>query len=342
MKTTDYRIIVLLSIFTLTFTACSDSGSSGPEPVVAEMAEDIPGNVNTLDGTRAPVANIEGDTETSPGYTFYDLNTGEIVEDSSDASWDIGFGGTTLIANSGHDASIQVVSTAYAELLEAPEEGYSIETDRGSWYDYNTTTHVVTPKEGHTIVVQTTEGQYAKIEILSYYRDSDSENESRYFTFNYTLQTQERNTQLYHEDTQTYFDLDTGEIVEDSSSSQWDLAFSGTTIAANTEQGGGVMALNISFSEVTEAPTEGYEESNSGWYTYTGNTPPAHAVLPVDGLTLAVQTPDGNYAKVRMISYYEGNPDTSTEEFADSNTRPESRYFTFEYAVQTDGSVNFE
>lgn len=342
MKLLEYKTLVVVLVTALTFTACDQTGADGPKPVVAEMAEDIPGNVNTLIATRSPETNVEGNTETNPGYTFFDLNTGEIVEDSTDASWDIGFGGTTLIANSGHNGGIQVVSTGYADLQNAPADGYATETERSSWYNYDFSTHIITPKEGHSLVVQTSEGQYAKVEILSYYRDSDTENESRYFTFNYTLQTEAENTQLYHEDTETYFDLDNSEVVEDASSAQWDIAFSGTGIHANAENGGGILSLNIPFADVTEAPVEGYEESNSNWYDYTGSSSPAHAVLPKDGLTLVVKTPDGNYAKVRMISYYEGNPDTSTEEFADSATRPESRYFTFEYAVQTDGSVNFE
>lgn len=342
MKLFEYKTPVVILVATFLFTACDQTGADGPEPVVAEIAEDIPGNVNTLSATRAPEANVEGDTETNPGYTFFDLNTGEIVEDSTADSWDIGFGGTTIIANSAHNGAIQVVSTGYADLQNAPADGYAAETERSSWYNYDFSTHTVTPKEGHSIVVRTSEGHYAKVEILSYYRDLDTQNEARYFTFNYTLQTEAENTQLYHEDTETYFDLDAGVIVEDASSSQWDIAFSGTGINANADNGGGILDLNIPFTEVVEAPTEGYEESNSNWYDYTGNSAPAHAVLPKDGLTLIVLTPEGNYAKVRMMSYYKGNPDTSTEEFANSATRPESRYFTFEYAVQTNGSVNFE
>ncbi|MEX2478182.1 MAG: HmuY family protein [Gracilimonas sp.] len=342
MNISDIKVLPFILLTLLVFNACDQGASNGPEPVVAELAEDIRGNVNTLNATRAPVENIEGDTETNPGYTFFDLNTGEVIEDSTSDAWDIGFAGTTLIANSGNNGGIQVASTAYADLENAPNDGYAAETEQSSWYNYDFNTHTITPKEGHSIIVQTSEGQYAKVEILSYYRDSDTENESRYFTFNYTLQTEAENTQLYHEDIETYFDLEMGGIVEDGSSSQWDISFSGTSIAANAENGGGILDLNIPFADVTEAPTEGYEEDNSNWYDYTGNSSPAHAVLPKDGFSLIVQTPDGNYAKVRIISYYKGNPETSTEEFADSATRPEARYFTFEYAVQTDGSVNFE
>ncbi len=483
---------VFLMLLAILFTGCSNGGNDGSDPVVGELAEDIPGDIpttvettrgpvenipanpSTVIETRVPVENIEGNTETNPGYTFFDLDTGEVLEDSASDAWDIGFGGTTLIANSGNDGGILVVNSTYADLEEAPTDGYTAETPQSSWYNYDFNTHQVTPKEDQTIVVETPDGNYAKIEILSYYRDSNTENEARYFTFNYTLkttgdtelyhednytyydleggdiiedsssaewdvafngttvianyangggiqvvsgayaeveeapesgyaaetpqsswynydftthiitpkedqtivvQTPEGNygkiqvlsyyedgettndsryytfnylvkttgeTQLYHESQPTYFDLESGEIVQDSASSQWDLAFSRTTIFANADNGGGIQSLNIAFADVDEAPTEGYGESNADWYTYTMNTPPVHAVLVKENVSLLVQTPDGNYAKVRMLSYYKGNPDTSSDEFADTETRPEDPYFTFEYAVQTDGTVYFE
>ena len=146
-------------------------------------------------------------------------------------------------------------------------------------------------------------------------------------------------TQLYHTPTYTFFDLDTGEIVEDGASSQWDIGFQSTTIIANSENGGGILSLNIAFEDTDEAPVEGYEASTASWYTYTNMTPPVHAILPIDEVTLIVKTPDGNYGKIKMLSYCKGNPDTSSEEFADADTRPEARYFTFQYALQSDGSV---
>ena len=147
-------------------------------------------------------------------------------------------------------------------------------------------------------------------------------------------------------DIQAYFDLDTGTAVADSASSQWDIGFSGTTILANSENGGGILLLNADFDAVTEAPTEGFGAATDpgAWYTYTGEAPsgPQHAILAKENITLIVKSPDGNYSKVKILSYYEGNPDTSTDEFADFMTRPASGYYTFEYATQTNGSADFE
>lgn len=144
----------------------------------------------------------------------------------------------------------------------------------------------------------------------------------------------------------TFYDLDSGTIVADSSSSQWDIGFGTTTIIANSGNGGGILTLNASFETVGEAPTSGFEnETEAGsWYNYTGEAEsgPKHAILAIDGVTLIIKTPEGKYAKVKILSYYQGNPDTSSDEFANFMTRPASPFFTFEYGLQTDGSVYFE
>ena len=496
MKIHLQKAAFVLLALTLSLTACKESGNDGPTPVVGELVSDVPGNISTTVGTTfapvadiqanvstttgtafAPVADIPGNTENEPGYTFYDLDSQTIIDDTASADWDLGFGSTTIIANSGNGGGIQVVDGAYADVTTAPEDGYAAQTESSSWYSYDPTTHVISAKEDKTIIVQTPDGNYAKVQITSYYHSeteisryftfnftlkmdgstdlfhedtytyfdletgaavestadwdiafdgttimansengggiqvvdgayddvttavtsgyaaqtessswynydftthlitpkedktilvltpeenyarvqvvsyyqgnpdlssaSYSELTSRYYTFNYTLKL-DGGTELYHEEQFTYFDFDAGEPVDDAASSQWDVAFSGTTIYANSENGGGIQGLNIEFANTTEAPIEGYSADNTGWYNYTGNTAPMHAVLPVEGYTLVVQTPDGLYAKLRIISYYQGNPDTSSDAFVNTETRPASRYFTFEYAIQTDGSTLFE
>lgn len=150
----------------------------------------------------------------------------------------------------------------------------------------------------------------------------------------------------------TFFSMRTGEIVaaEDSTSTQWDIAIRGTSILINSgvsgPGNGGAILLDVPFGEVSIAPEEGYnidkEEnfaiptgSGNGWYTYTGQSNPSNAILPIENKTIVLKTGDGShYAKLEIISYYEGNPDTSTEEFASFQTRPDGRHYTFRYALQ--------
>lgn len=360
MKNIIHRAFFLLLGSTLIFTACEDSGTSGPAAVDAEIATDIPANVNTIFSPAIPESDVEGNTEANPGYTFYDLDNGRTVEDSLSAEWDIAYGGTTMLANSGNGGGIQVLDAEYSTVMEAPTSGYNAEVGgSGSWYTYtgeapNGPKHAVIADTNKTVVVLTADGRYAKIQILSYYQgnpdtstpqfaDFRTRPADKYFTFNYTVQGAE-STQLFHEDRFTFFDFETGAVVQDSASSQWDIGVNATTIIANFGNGGGIQALNIPFDEVTEAPTGGYTESNATWYTYTGEAPsgPKHAVLPKDGVTLVVKTADEKYAKFRVLNYYKGNPDLSSDAFANFFTRPEDRHYTVEFAVQTDGSRFFE
>lgn len=156
----------------------------------------------------------------------------------------------------------------------------------------------------------------------------------------------------------TFFDLETGQVLSkaDSSSNKWDLAFAGTTILTNSGvsgpgQGSATIVEGI-FEDISTAPVEGYAKdtedayaiptgSGNGWYTYTGQSTPSFAILPIPGKVIVLTTGDGNYAKVEILSYYKGNPDTSKPEFADMESRPEGRHYTFRYMVQTNGSKKF-
>lgn len=121
----------------------------------------------------------------------------------------------------------------------------------------------------------------------------------------------------------------------DSTSADWDIAFRGTEIIANEAHGGGIQIVTGAFEEVTEAPADGYAAAPAeNWYNYAG--PPTHLITPVPGRTLVVRTPGGQYAKVRILSYYRGAP-AEPDAFED-----EERYYTFEYVVQPDGSRSFE
>lgn len=157
----------------------------------------------------------------------------------------------------------------------------------------------------------------------------------------------------------TFYDLSEGEIVadEDSASTQWDIAFSSTTILTNSGTSGpgqgGAVILDVPLEQVDTAPSQGYDVdtenslaiptgSGNGWYNYTGNNEPQNAILPLPEKTLVFRTANGNYVKVDILSYYKGNPDTSTDEFANMQSRPPSRYYTFRYVIQTDGSRDLQ
>ncbi|RMH64953.1 MAG: hypothetical protein D6685_06335 [Bacteroidetes bacterium] len=168
----------------------------------------------------------------------------------------------------------------------------------------------------------------------------------------------------------TLYDLEAGEVVlsssetdaavrqQDSVSTVWDIGFRGTTIIFNggTSGPGDAVAqlLAVPFADVTEAPADGYVAdgentcpavqtpagpvpgppyaictgSDNGWYNYN---PQNNLIAPIPGRTIVLRSASGNYAKLRILSYYKGNPDPPDP------TAP-SRYYTFEYVLQPDGS----
>ena len=154
-----------------------------------------------------------------------------------------------------------------------------------------------------------------------------------------------------------YFNLTTGTTVPatDSATTKWDIAFKTTTIKVNSGTSGPATAsaqiVAAGFDDLTEAPADGYATdgaagfaipsgSGSGWYNYTGaaTSGPQHAILPIAGKSIVVKTANGKYAKIQIVSYYKGNPNTSTAEFADLTKRPLGGYYTIRYMIQADGS----
>lgn len=154
----------------------------------------------------------------------------------------------------------------------------------------------------------------------------------------------------------TLFSFETGAIVADSDSTttNWDIGLSGLSIIVN----GGVSGpgsteaqiLTGLFDEITTAPENGYASdtaegtaiptgSGNGWYNYNLNG--NNVVTPIPGRVIVIRTNDGNYAKFEILNYYKGNPDVTTAEFIDFNTRPPGRYYTFKYVYQPNGSRDF-
>lgn len=145
-----------------------------------------------------------------------------------------------------------------------------------------------------------------------------------------------------------FFDLRDSTIVlrssndnrADSASTEWDIAFRSTDVIVNggangPGQGAAYVAMEA-FQDVSEVNTDSLNQhAVDDWYTYNANG--NNIVRPTPGKTIVVRTAGGEaYAKIRILSYYEGAPDNPAESDADS------RYYTFEYMIQTDGSMSFE
>tara|TARA_Y100000385_G_C12520504_1_gene395184 strand:- start:13 stop:246 length:234 start_codon:yes stop_codon:yes gene_type:complete len=74
----------------------------------------------------------------------------------------------------------------------------AIHTGSGNgWYTYTgPPEHLILPIPGKTLVIRTRDLKYAKVEILSYYKDLDDSvaGNARYYNFNYLYNANENET----------------------------------------------------------------------------------------------------------------------------------------------------
>lgn len=133
----------------------------------------------------------------------------------------------------------------------------------------------------------------------------------------------------------------------DSNTTKWDIGFKGTTLVINggnsgPGQGGAVVQSGL-FTDIVMAPETGYVVDNAtakaiptgsgnGWYNYDGAT---NIVTPIAGKVILVRTATGKYAKLEIVSYYQNAPAAPTATSV-------SRYYTFRYVYQPDGTRNLK
>lgn len=197
MKTLKSSLLLLLAI---TFMACDNDD----EPQVILEVES-----STMTNLHAPQ---ETDRTVNPpvvsgDFVKFSFADGSITESATE--WDIAFRGTTILVNGGTTTGISEepertgVGAAYIQdgvfaevnainelvLMQDGVNGPAIQTGSGNgWYNYNPATRIITPIIGRTLVIKTHDGKFAKMEILSYYKDQDESQEGRYYTFNYVYQ----------------------------------------------------------------------------------------------------------------------------------------------------------
>lgn len=183
-------------------TSCEENTVEEPEiELQAVTVENLHAPGDLMDRSTGEI------TEVRP-FRYFSLEDNQVVE-SRAGDWDIGFKGTTLIVNSGSSgpgtAQASVVTGTFDEITTVPsaadfksdgENGLAIPTGSGNgWYNYNPNSHIISPIPGRVLLIQTNEGNYAKMEILSYYQDNPPLAEvdpmttpSPYFTFRYLIQ----------------------------------------------------------------------------------------------------------------------------------------------------------
>ena len=205
MKTTTYKLL----IFILIFSSCNKEDEIQLLDVISQQVTNLnePQQGGSGDGPPTPI---------SGEFTKFDFSSGSITNSEND--WDIAFRGTSIIVNGGDslgtadepsrtgNAATYIASGTLGSITQIDTnllkqdstDGYAIATGSGNgWYTYaGPPTYLINPTPGKILVFRTSDGKYAKVEILSYYKDSPATpdyrfSESRYYTFNYVYQPNE-------------------------------------------------------------------------------------------------------------------------------------------------------
>jgi hypothetical protein len=183
MKTYTKYGHLILAFAIITLASCSKEEDL-PEPVI------IPSSLEVQYAN-----DIVADTGNVEIYTYYSLSENKIIDqaDSSTNKWDLAFKGTSVLTNSGvsgpGNGGAIVQNGIFDEIIEAPTSGYAEDASgalaiptgsNNGWYYYTGSAqepkHAILPLAGKVILVRTSEGKYAKVEILSYYKGNPATN----------------------------------------------------------------------------------------------------------------------------------------------------------------------
>ncbi|MEJ5350707.1 MAG: HmuY family protein [Melioribacteraceae bacterium] len=195
----NYKVIkylLIIPLIGLTIAGCSKDNIIEPEVSLPSA------KVHTI-------YNIPADTANQNKSTYFRFKDSTIVSgpDTATANWDIAFNKTIIYTNSGSSGpgkggAIVLRNVNFEDVTEAPETGYDIDsasapaipTGSGKgWYHYSgPPNHLITPIPGVVLVIRCGNGKYAKVQILSYYKNAPQnptgKEPSRFYSFKYFYQ----------------------------------------------------------------------------------------------------------------------------------------------------------
>jgi len=212
LRPLSFKAIALFLGFAAFTIACDDNNPIPPVGLQAVTVQNL--IADTIIGITPGVPPAGGIPYGAGKFTFYSLETNSIIPSTDSASnrWDLGFRGTTIITNSGSSGPGQggafVWTGLFADLKSIPADStfrvdaapnYAIPVGSGrAWYTYSQAEQLVRPIPGKILVIRTSSGKFAKVEILNYYKggvtpavtepDSVKYKLQRHYTFRYTFQ----------------------------------------------------------------------------------------------------------------------------------------------------------
>lgn len=196
-----------LFLVTISFAACQKNTAVTTIPVTSATVKDLV--ADTIIGT-----SLQGQPYGANKFTFYSLESNKIIAstDSASTKWDLAFKGTTILTNGGtsgpgkggafvyiglYDGVTAVHADSTFKTDNAPTYAITTGSNKG-WYVYDGMNNLINPIPGRVLMIRTANGNYAKVEILNYYKggvtpsatasDAIKSSEQRYYTFRFTYQ----------------------------------------------------------------------------------------------------------------------------------------------------------
>lgn len=194
---------LLTAVSLLALTGCKKDDTVTTQPVQSQTVKNIAADTLVASSQAGQPALATGK------YTLFSLKDGKTVAntDSATTKWDIGFRSTSIIVNGGtirtgkggayvYTGTLDQLTTVPASATFATDQSATqpaIPTGSGNgWYNYDQTTNIISPIPGRVLVIRTGDGNYAKVEILSYYKDAPAQpaatSKSRFYTLRYVYQ----------------------------------------------------------------------------------------------------------------------------------------------------------
>jgi hypothetical protein len=185
MTTTGTWTRVTAAAVTIAAAGCADSirpeqADAGP-PADARDGQIVPtGLVTTIDYGDGTFGTLV-DATSAEDWTGLDLDTGQLAA----SDWDLGWRRASIRCNGGVSGAAGVEVAIVTDLplvaiVFPPTTAYATDVPDGDdantdpdyalrdWYDYDSETHVLTPKR-EVYVTRTSTGAHAAVEILEYY-----------------------------------------------------------------------------------------------------------------------------------------------------------------------------
>lgn len=206
MNKLNFSFVIITLITSSIFSSCTKNDTAEPaKPLEAKVYSNLTADLVTVNPANG---------QTSGGtnrFTLFSFANNAIVAntDSATNKWDIGFRGTTIIVNGGSIRTGQggayIYTGLFDELKEIPATATFAQDNTPAnlaippisgmgWYNYNPMTMIISPIAGRVFVIRTGDGKFAKMEILSYYKDAPAPatitlaTPQRHYTFRYIHQ----------------------------------------------------------------------------------------------------------------------------------------------------------